>query len=139
MKTLKKILASIIILTIITYILSSIIIQNKSLAVTQSTSTDINSIDTAKYPGIKEKIQALQKKMFCGIPCRCRKQTILDFWATRREKTDIHIQDLPRIKPRSFLRCANPLQTMCFWIAPRRLTTRYPFTVWRRQIKPCSL
>ena len=62
MKTLKKILASIIILTIITYILSSIIIQNKSLAVTQSTSTDINSIDTAKYPGIKEKIQALQKK-----------------------------------------------------------------------------
>ena len=54
MKTLKKILASIIILTIITYILSSIIIQNKSLAVTQSTSTDINSIDTAKYPGIKE-------------------------------------------------------------------------------------
>ena len=62
MKMLKKMLASIIILTTITYILSSILIQNKSLAVTQSTSTDINSIDTAKYPGIKEKIQALQKK-----------------------------------------------------------------------------
>ena len=24
-------------------------------------------------------IQALQKKMFCGIPCRCRKRTISDF------------------------------------------------------------
>ena len=62
MKMLKKMLASIIILTMITYILSSILIQNKSLAVTQSTSTDINSINTEKYPGIKEKIQALQKK-----------------------------------------------------------------------------
>ena len=62
MKMLKKILASIIILTMITYILSSILIQNKSLAVTQSTSTDINSIDSSKYPGVKEKIQALQKK-----------------------------------------------------------------------------
>ena len=62
MKMLKKILASIIILTMITYILSSILIQNKSLAVTQSTSTDINSIDSLKYPGVKEKIQALQKK-----------------------------------------------------------------------------
>ena len=45
MKMLKKMLASIIILTMITYILSSILIQNKSLAVTQSTSTDINSIN----------------------------------------------------------------------------------------------
>ncbi len=62
MKTLKKILASIIILTVVTYILSSILIQNKSLAVTQSISSDINSINTSKYPGIKEKIQALQKK-----------------------------------------------------------------------------
>ncbi len=62
MKMLKKMLASIIIVTMITYILSSILIQNKSLAVTQSTSTDINSIDSSKYPGIKEKIQALQKK-----------------------------------------------------------------------------
>lgn len=62
MKMLKKMLASIIILTMITYILSSILIQNKSLAVTQSTSTDINSIDSSKYPGVKEKIQALQKK-----------------------------------------------------------------------------
>ena len=63
MKMLKKMLASIIILTMITYILSSILIQNKSLAVTQSTSTDINSIDSSKYPGVKEKIQALQKKI----------------------------------------------------------------------------
>lgn len=62
MKMLKKMLASIIILTMTTYILSSILIQNKSLAVTQSTSTDINSIDSSKYPGVKEKIQALQKK-----------------------------------------------------------------------------
>ena len=62
MKMLKKMLASIIILTMITYILSSILIQNKSLAVTQNTSTDINSIDSSKYPGVKEKIQALQKK-----------------------------------------------------------------------------
>lgn len=62
MKMLKKMLANIIILTMITYILSSILIQNKSLAVTQSTSTDINSIDSSKYPGVKEKIQALQKK-----------------------------------------------------------------------------
>lgn len=60
MKMLKKILASITILTITTYILSSILIQNKSLA--QSTSTDINSIDSSKYPGIKEEIQALQSK-----------------------------------------------------------------------------
>jgi len=62
MKMLKKMLASIIILTMITYILSLILIQNKSLAVTQNTSTDINSIDSSKYPGVKEKIQALQKK-----------------------------------------------------------------------------
>ena len=54
MKMIKKMLASIIILTMITYILSSILIQNKSLAVTQSTSTDINSIDSSKYPGVKE-------------------------------------------------------------------------------------
>ena len=62
MKMLKKMLASIIILTMITYILSSILIQNKSLAVTQSTSTDINSIDSSKYPGIKEQLQQLKNK-----------------------------------------------------------------------------
>ena len=40
----------------------SIIIQNKTYAVTQNISADIEAIDTSKYPGIKENIEKLQSK-----------------------------------------------------------------------------
>ena len=62
MYKMQKIISIVLILTIITSILLSIINQNKSYAVTQSTSTDINSIDDSKYPGIKERIKLLQSK-----------------------------------------------------------------------------
>ena len=58
----KRAIILITIITIITFVLSSILIPNKSSAVTQTVSTDINSIDTSKYPGIKEGIQTLQNK-----------------------------------------------------------------------------
>ena len=62
MYKMQKIISIVLILTIITSILLSIINQNKSYAVTQSTSTDINSIDDSKYPGIKERIKLLKSK-----------------------------------------------------------------------------
>lgn len=62
MYKMQKIISIVLILTIITSILLSIINQNKSYAVTQSTSTDINSIDDLKYPGIKERIKLLKSK-----------------------------------------------------------------------------
>lgn len=62
MYKMQRIISIVLILTIITSILMSIINQNKSYAVTQSTSTDINSIDDSKYPGIKERIKLLQSK-----------------------------------------------------------------------------
>lgn len=58
----KKIISLILILTIVTNILISIIIQNKTYAVTQSFSTDIESINDSKYPGIKDRIKLLQSK-----------------------------------------------------------------------------
>ena len=57
-----KIIALILILTIIINILTSIIIQNKTYAATQSFSIDIESIDETKYPGIKTKIKQLQSQ-----------------------------------------------------------------------------
>lgn len=62
MYKMQRIISIVLILTIITSILMSIINQNKSYAVTQSISTDINSIDDSKYPGIKERIKLLQSK-----------------------------------------------------------------------------
>ena len=53
MYKMQRIISIVLILTIITSILMSIINQNKSYAVTQSISTDINSIDDSKYPRIK--------------------------------------------------------------------------------------
>lgn len=58
----KKIISLILILTIVTNILISIIIQNKTYAVTQSFGTDIESINDSKYPGIKDRIKLLQSK-----------------------------------------------------------------------------
>lgn len=60
-KTLK-IISVVLILTILINILMSMIIQNKNYAVSQSLSNNIESIDNSKYPGIKEKIKALQSK-----------------------------------------------------------------------------
>ena len=50
-----KIIPIILILTIAINILISIIINNKTYAVTQNFSSDINAINDSKYPGIKEK------------------------------------------------------------------------------------
>lgn len=58
----KKIIAVILVFTILISLLISILNQNKSYAVTQSISSDIANIDTSKYPGIKEKIQSLKNK-----------------------------------------------------------------------------
>lgn len=57
-----KIIPIILILTIAINILISIIINNKTYAVTQNFSSDINAINDSKYPGIKEKIKQLQSK-----------------------------------------------------------------------------
>lgn len=62
MEKTAKIISLVLILTILINILMSIIIQNESYAVSQSLSTNIESIDDSKYPGIKGKIKALQSK-----------------------------------------------------------------------------
>ncbi len=62
MQKTKKIISSILILTIIVNILISIIIRNKTYAVTQSFSTDIEQINDSKYPGIKDRIKLLKSK-----------------------------------------------------------------------------
>lgn len=62
MKKFSKIISSILILTLLVNILISIIINNKVNAVVQSYSTEIENIDDAKYPGIKERIKILQNK-----------------------------------------------------------------------------
>ena len=59
MKKSKKIL--LFFLIIMSYIIISLICCNKTYAVTQTISTDINSINTNKYPQIKELIQGLKK------------------------------------------------------------------------------
>ena len=57
-KNIKKLLA--IFILIISYIIINLICGNTAFAVTQTTSTDINSIDSNQYPQIKEMIQSLQ-------------------------------------------------------------------------------
>ena len=57
-----KIISIVLILTIFFNILISIIYENKTYAVTQSVSTDINAINDSKYPGIKDRINALKNK-----------------------------------------------------------------------------
>ena len=54
----KKLLA--IFILIISYIIINLICGNEVFAITQTTSTDINSIDSNKYPQIKEMLQSLQ-------------------------------------------------------------------------------
>ena len=46
---------------IISYIIISFIFSNKSFAISQSISTDINSINSSQYPQVKELIQGLKK------------------------------------------------------------------------------
>ena len=58
MKQIRKI----IILTLILMLLINISITLITYGAEQTTSTEINLIDTARYPGIKEKIQQLQTK-----------------------------------------------------------------------------
>ena len=58
MKQVKRI----IILTLIVILLINISISSIIYATNQTISTEINSIDTSKYPGTKEKIEQLQKK-----------------------------------------------------------------------------
>lgn len=55
----KKILGMFIL--IISYILINFIWNNAVFAITQTTTTDINSINSNKYPQIKEKLQELKK------------------------------------------------------------------------------
>ena len=62
MKKVVKIIALILIFTILVNISMSVIIKNQTYAVTQSTSTNIGAIDNSKYPGVKEKIKQLQSK-----------------------------------------------------------------------------
>jgi len=54
----KKLLA--IFILIISYIIINLICGNTALAVAQTTTEDINSIDTNQYPQIKEMLQSLQ-------------------------------------------------------------------------------
>lgn len=62
MQNIIKKMSIFLILTITLNILLSIIIQNKTYAVNQSISSDIENIDVSKYPGIKERIKLLQGK-----------------------------------------------------------------------------
>lgn len=62
MDKIRRIISIVLILTIITSMLISVINQNKSYAVNQSISTDINGINDSKYPGIKDRIKLLQSK-----------------------------------------------------------------------------
>ena len=54
----KKLL--VIFILIISYIIINLICGDKVFAITQTTSTDINSIDSNQYPQIKEMLQSLQ-------------------------------------------------------------------------------
>lgn len=56
----KKVL--VIFIVILSYILISFVFGNKVFAVSQTTTTDINSIDSNKYPQIKETIQKLKSE-----------------------------------------------------------------------------
>ena len=56
----KKLL--VIFVLIISYIIINLICGNQVFAVSQTISTDLNSIDSNKYPQIKEMLQSLQKE-----------------------------------------------------------------------------
>ena len=56
----KKIL--VIFILILSYILLNLIFGNTAFAINQTTTTDINSIDSNLYPGIKEMIQQLKNE-----------------------------------------------------------------------------
>lgn len=62
MRKTKRVISLTLLLAIVINILISTIIQNKTYAVTQSFSTDIESISDSKYPGIKDRIKLLQSK-----------------------------------------------------------------------------
>lgn len=57
-KSIKKLL--VIFILIISYIIINLICKNEVFAITQTTSTDINSIDSNKYPQVKEMLKSLQ-------------------------------------------------------------------------------
>ena len=57
-KSIKKLLMFFIL--IISYIILNIICGNEAFAITQTTTTDINSIDSNQYPQIKEMLQSLK-------------------------------------------------------------------------------
>lgn len=59
-RNIKRLL--VIFILIISYIIINLICGNEVFAITQTTSTDINSIDSNKYPQIKEMIKALQEE-----------------------------------------------------------------------------
>ena len=59
-KNIKKIL--VIFILIISYIILNFIWSNKAFAVNQTTTTDINSIDSNQYPQIKEMLQKLKNE-----------------------------------------------------------------------------
>ena len=59
-KYVKKLL--VISILIISCIIINLICGNEVFAITQTTSTDLNSIDSNKYPQIKEKLESLQKE-----------------------------------------------------------------------------
>lgn len=59
-KKIRKIL--VILILIISYIIISFIWSNKSYAINQTTTTDINSIDSNQYPQIKETLQELKRQ-----------------------------------------------------------------------------
>ena len=56
----KKLL--VIFILVISYIIINLICGNEVLAISQTTSTDTNSMDSSKYPQIKEVLQSLQKE-----------------------------------------------------------------------------
>lgn len=62
MRKIRKIISSIIVFSILTYSLINILIQNKSLSVSQSISSEINVIDKTAYPKVQEMIQELKSK-----------------------------------------------------------------------------
>lgn len=59
-KNIKKLL--VIFILIISYIIINLICGNVAFAITQTTSTDINSIDSNQYPQIKEMLKSLQEQ-----------------------------------------------------------------------------
>ena len=59
-KTIKKLLVMFILM--ISYIIINLMCGNIAFAVTQTTSTDINSIDSNQYPQVKEMLQSIQSQ-----------------------------------------------------------------------------